>query len=75
MSELTEAPERWAGLWQTAAPTARWVIWNTDGTSMVFDRELNMPAEVADSDLREVLRRMRAAGAPEDDEYPGRACA
>lgn len=28
---------------------------------MVFDRELNMPAEVADSDLREVLRRMREA--------------
>lgn len=73
MSERTEARERWAGLWQT--PAARWVIWNTGGTSMVFDRELNMPAEVADSDLREVLRRMREAGAPEDDEYPGRACA
>lgn len=73
MSERPNGPGGSTNLWQRPAP-ARWVIWNTGRESMVFDRELNIPAEVADADLHEVLRRMRAAGVPEGDEYPGRAC-
>ncbi|WP_406864824.1 hypothetical protein ABZO31_32020 [Streptomyces sp. HUAS MG47] len=41
---------------------------------MVFDREFNIPVDVDDAVLGEVLRRMREAGAPETDGYPGRPC-
>lgn len=41
---------------------------------MVFDRELNLPVDIDDHVLDEVLRRMRAAGVPESDAYPGRPC-
>ncbi|MFD9503318.1 hypothetical protein [Streptomyces sp. NPDC060035] len=74
MSERPDGPGRRTNLWQTPAAPDRWVIWNTGGESMVFDKELNIPAEVSDADLRDVLRSMRAAGVPEDDEYPGRPC-
>jgi hypothetical protein len=41
---------------------------------MVFDKECNIPYDVDDADLAEVLRRMRGAGVPEFDDYPGRRC-
>lgn len=63
-----------APLWQPPLTPPRWVIWRSADGTMVFDRELNCPAPVDDTDLREVLRRMRDAGAPEYADYPGRAC-
>jgi hypothetical protein len=43
---------------------------------MVFDRDVNCPVDIDDEAvLCEVLRRMRAAGVPESDGYPGRPCA
>lgn len=53
----------------------RWVIWHAGaGDSFVFDREFNMPVDVDDALLGEVLCRMREVGAPEGDTYPGRPC-
>ncbi|MER5966000.1 hypothetical protein [Streptomyces sp. NPDC002057] len=66
--------ERFAPLWDAPASPPRWVIWHPDTDTMVFDRELNLPVHVDDASLDEVLRRMREAGVPESDEYPGRAC-
>ncbi|WP_306338439.1 hypothetical protein [Streptomyces sp. KL118A] len=53
----------------------RYVLWNTAGETLVFDRRINCPADVGDEALPEVLRRMREAGVPETDAYPGRPCA
>ncbi|MET9651153.1 hypothetical protein ABZZ44_12925 [Streptomyces sp. NPDC006460] len=64
----------WAHLWQPPTSPPRWVIWTAGDDTIVFDRLLNIPAPVADAALPEVLRRMRRAGAPESDDYPGRAC-
>ncbi|WP_149180033.1 hypothetical protein [Streptomyces sp. TRM49041] len=75
MSTPVGTPQRYAHLWEQRATPPRWVIWNTAEESLVFDRALNMPAPVDDSDLDDVVRRMRQAGAPESDEYPGRPCA
>ncbi|MCX4985270.1 hypothetical protein [Streptomyces sp. NBC_00572] len=63
-----------AALWEVPASPPRWVIWHPDADTMVFDRELNLPVHVDDASLDEVLRRMREAGVPESEEYPGRAC-
>ncbi|MGW3668182.1 hypothetical protein [Streptomyces sp. NPDC005141] len=59
-----------------AAPDPlRWVIWHSATEVMVFDRDINGPVLMDDEvTLREVLRRMRAAGVPESDDYPGRRC-
>ncbi|MEU9852650.1 hypothetical protein [Streptomyces sp. NPDC047974] len=64
----------WAHLWRAPEEPPRWVVWTGAGETLVFDVELNVPAPVEDALLPEVLRRMRAAGAPESDAYPGRAC-
>ncbi|WP_405851741.1 hypothetical protein OG361_03225 [Streptomyces sp. NBC_00090] len=74
MSTVGEHVERFAPLWQEPAVPPRWIIWHPDADTMVFDTELNIPVAVDDASLGEVLRRMRAAGAPESDAYPGRAC-
>ncbi|MEU4269112.1 hypothetical protein [Streptomyces sp. NPDC026092] len=67
--------ERHAPLWQGTQGPSRWVIWHAaDGEDIVFDRELNIPAEVEDAELAEVVSRMRRAGVPESDDYPGRPC-
>ncbi|MGW1933138.1 hypothetical protein [Streptomyces sp. NPDC001919] len=50
------------------------MIWAPEPDTMVFDRELNLPVDIDDHVLDEVLRRMRAAGVPESDAYPGRPC-
>ncbi|MFC8965002.1 hypothetical protein [Streptomyces sp. NPDC057094] len=53
----------------------RWVIWHTATETLVFDRDVNGPLGIDDEAvLREVLGRMRAAGVPESDDYPGRPC-
>jgi hypothetical protein len=68
--------ERFSPLWEDEAAQARWVIWHAGaGESLVFDLEFNMPFDVDDAVLGEVLRRMREAGTPETDVYPGRPCA
>ncbi|MFJ6575285.1 hypothetical protein ACWEPZ_09120 [Streptomyces sp. NPDC004288] len=75
MSTPTDALERFAPLWETPADSPRWVIWRAGpGDSLVFDREFNVPYDVDDAVLGEVLRRMREAGLPETDAYPGRPC-
>ncbi|MFJ7203729.1 hypothetical protein ACIQWR_09385 [Streptomyces sp. NPDC098789] len=67
--------EELSPLWEAPAVPPRWVIWHAGrGESMVFDRYFNIPVDVDDAVLGEVLRRMREAGAPESDTYPGRAC-
>ncbi|MFI1415242.1 hypothetical protein ACH4Y0_35730 [Streptomyces sp. NPDC020707] len=49
---------------------------DTAGDVLVFDRDTNCPVDIDDGPTRgEVLRRMREAGVPEGDEYPGRPCA
>ncbi|MET8683358.1 hypothetical protein ABZV77_04010 [Streptomyces sp. NPDC004732] len=53
----------------------RYVIWHTAGETLVFDRRINCPADVGDEALPELLRRLREAGVPETDAYPGRPCA
>ncbi|MER5398054.1 hypothetical protein [Streptomyces sp. NPDC002599] len=53
----------------------RWVIWNSPTGVMVFDRDTNGPLLLDDeSALDEVLSRMREAGVPESDDYPGHPC-
>ncbi|MFJ5778930.1 hypothetical protein [Streptomyces sp. NPDC093094] len=77
MDEVTERQdslEPWAHLWQPPGLPPRWVLWNAQPDTMVFDMELNIPACVDDTLRPEVLRRMRAAGVPETDDYPGRRC-
>ncbi|MFF8606767.1 hypothetical protein ACF06X_12580 [Streptomyces sp. NPDC015346] len=75
MSERTISLDHHSDLWQAPSTPPRWVIWHAgEGEVMVFDREFNIPAEVDDESLEEVLRRMRRAGAPEGDDYPGRPC-
>ncbi|MFF0273297.1 hypothetical protein [Streptomyces sp. NPDC004330] len=66
--------DRFAPLWEAPASPPRWVIWASEPDTMVFDRELNLPVDIDDHVLDEVLRRMRAAGVPESDAYPGRPC-
>ncbi|MFF3214904.1 hypothetical protein ACFYYB_30225 [Streptomyces sp. NPDC002886] len=71
----TNVLERFSPLWEVAETPPRWVIWHAGaGDSFVFDREFNMPVDVDDTLLGEVLCRMREAGAPEGDDYPGRPC-
>ncbi|WP_234102039.1 hypothetical protein, partial [Streptomyces venezuelae] len=55
--------DAFAPLWEAPTSPPRWVIWQPDADTMVFDRELNLPVHVDDASLEEVLRRMRAAGA------------
>ncbi|WP_405710802.1 hypothetical protein OG264_18540 [Streptomyces xanthophaeus] len=75
MSAYVETLERLLPLWQAPDFPPRWVIWQAGGDEvMVFDREFNVPVDVDDAALDEVLRRMREAGAPESADYPGRAC-
>ncbi|MFD9613519.1 hypothetical protein ACFWWS_29605 [Streptomyces sp. NPDC059083] len=75
MSTPTDALERFAPLREPPADSPRWVIWRAgQGDSLVFDREFNVPYDVDDAVLGEVLRRMREAGLPETDAYPGRPC-
>lgn len=53
----------------------RWVIWNSPAGVTVFDRDINGPLLLDDeSALDEVLIRMREAGVPESDDYPGLPC-
>ncbi|MFD9225514.1 hypothetical protein ACFWDI_37145 [Streptomyces sp. NPDC060064] len=76
MSTKADGVERYAHLWQASSYPYQWAIWNTAGESMVFDREINCPVYIDDeATLREVLHRMREAGVPESDDYPGRPCA
>ncbi|NML51060.1 hypothetical protein HHL19_21430 [Streptomyces sp. R302] len=75
MTGRTDGLDAWAHLWRAPEDPPRWVVWAMPGETLVFDVELNVPAPVDDALLPEVLRRMRAAGAPESDAYPGRACA
>ncbi len=74
MTARTDGLGAWAHLWRAPEDPPRWVVWTAAGETLVFDVELNVPAPVEDALLPEVLRRMRAAGAPESDAYPGRAC-
>ncbi|MFB7943082.1 hypothetical protein ACFWIN_38180 [Streptomyces sp. NPDC127049] len=75
MSDRGNVPERFAALWETPTAPPRWVIWHTGADeTMVFDRHANLPVDVDDRLLPEVLRRMRTAGAPETDDYPGGPC-
>lgn len=62
-------------LWQGSPHAPRWVLWETAGDVLVFDRDVNCPVDIDDEEIRdEVLRRMRAVGVPESAEYPGRPC-
>ncbi|MFI9585741.1 hypothetical protein ACIHCQ_28710 [Streptomyces sp. NPDC052236] len=65
--------ERYAALWRTSSEQ-RWVIWTTAEETMVFDRQINCPEDVDEPVLSEVVGRMREAGVPETEEYPGRPC-
>ncbi|MFS8202199.1 hypothetical protein ACLVWQ_26335 [Streptomyces sp. CWNU-52B] len=76
MSTRTDTMETYAHLWQGPPYPRRWVLWDTAGDVLVFDRDANCPVDIDDRAVRgEVLRRMRAAGVPESDDYPGRPCA
>lgn len=67
---------RYAHLWQGPPYPHRWVLWDTGGDTLVFDRDTNCLVDIDDEAVRsEVLRRMREAGVPESDDYPGRPCA
>ncbi|WP_424210819.1 hypothetical protein ACN20G_01245 [Streptomyces sp. BI20] len=53
-----------------------WVVWHADaGETLVFDLEYNVPVDLDEPALGEVLRLMIGSGAPQTGEYPGRACA
>ncbi|MFD3309052.1 hypothetical protein [Streptomyces sp. NPDC058694] len=66
---------RYAHLWQGSPYPHRWVLWDTAGDILVFDRDANGLVDIDDEGVRhEVVRRMRAAGVPESDDYPGRPC-
>ena len=76
MNAPTEDLAPYTHLWQGPAYPPRWVIWHTAADVMVFDRDINCPVHIDDeTTLCEVLRRMRAAGVEESEEYPGRPCA
>ncbi|WLW50955.1 hypothetical protein [Streptomyces sp. YU58] len=75
MSGRAQVAADYGHFWQRDGSRCRWVIWHTAGDTLVFDTETNCPAEIEDpAALPEILRRMRAAGVPESDEYPGRPC-
>ncbi|MFB6519357.1 hypothetical protein [Streptomyces sp. NPDC056401] len=75
MSNQANVLERFSPLWEATEMPPRWVIWHAGaGDSFVFDREFNMPVDVDDTLLGEVLCRMREAGVPEGVDYPGRPC-
>ncbi|MFZ3473496.1 hypothetical protein ACODT3_08755 [Streptomyces sp. 4.24] len=75
MSSQMNVLEKFSPLWEVPAMPPRWVIWHAGaGDSMVFDREFNIPVDVDDAVLAEVMRRMREAGTPESEAYPGRPC-
>ncbi|MFF3614982.1 hypothetical protein [Streptomyces sp. NPDC002580] len=75
MNARTEGTDPYADLAEPSPDPLRWVIWNTTPEAMVFDRDVNCPWLIDDeATLREVLGRMRAAGVPESDGYPGRRC-
>ncbi|MFC8271083.1 hypothetical protein ACFUJR_00765 [Streptomyces sp. NPDC057271] len=75
MSRRTDALAVHSDLWQAPAVPPRWVVRHVrEGEVLVFDRELNIPVDVDDAALVEVVRRMREAGAPESHDYPGRPC-
>ncbi|MCX4903576.1 hypothetical protein [Streptomyces sp. NBC_00878] len=66
----------YAYLWQGSPYPHRWVLWDTVGDILVFDRDTNCLVDIDDDTVRdEVVRRMREAGVPESDDYPGRPCA
>ncbi|MEV0219631.1 hypothetical protein [Streptomyces sp. NPDC050704] len=72
----TDGVERYASLWERSPRPHRWVIWDVPGDVLVFDRDVNCLVDIDDEAVRrEVLRRMREAGVPEGDDYPGRPCA
>ncbi|MFJ2260395.1 hypothetical protein ACIOKD_18960 [Streptomyces sp. NPDC087844] len=80
MSTRVDGVETYAHLWRAPAYPRRWVLWDTaEGVPegvLVFDRGTNCLVDIDEGPLRgEVLRRMREAGVPESDEYPGRPCA
>ncbi|MEW2567380.1 hypothetical protein ACFU9Y_05080 [Streptomyces sp. NPDC057621] len=76
MRTRIDSVETYAHLWQAPEYPRRWVLWDTAGDVLVFDRDTNGPVDIDDGPVRgEVVRRMRAAGVPESDEYPGRPCA
>ncbi|MFD5429522.1 hypothetical protein [Streptomyces sp. NPDC127084] len=75
MSGQMNVLARFSMLWEAPTTPPRWVIWHAGpGEDIVFDRQFNIPVYVDDTVLGEVLHRMRAAGAPESDSYPGRPC-
>ncbi|MFE9443591.1 hypothetical protein ACFYO2_32480 [Streptomyces sp. NPDC006602] len=67
--------QSYAYLWTDDERQLQWVIWNSAAGAEVFDRETNCPLPIDGEEVRRaVLSRMRAAGVPESDEYPGRPC-
>ncbi|MCY0929662.1 hypothetical protein OTB20_26400 [Streptomyces sp. H27-H1] len=75
MSSQTNVLDRLSPLWESTTVPPRWVIWHAAADeSFVFDREFNIPVDVDDAVLGEVLCRMREVGAPESAAYPGRPC-
>ncbi|MCX5001324.1 hypothetical protein OHB05_01600 [Streptomyces sp. NBC_00638] len=75
MSARADGTDPYAGPEGASPDPLRWVIWNSPTEVMVFDRDINGPVPMEDErTLREVLRRMREAGVPESDDYPGLRC-
>ncbi|MFP3986549.1 hypothetical protein U9R90_03410 [Streptomyces sp. E11-3] len=74
MTTRADGIEGYAHLWQAPAGRYRWVLWTTAEETMVFDKEINCPEGIDEPALSEVVRRMREAGVPETDAYPGRSC-
>ncbi|MFI0240516.1 hypothetical protein [Streptomyces sp. NPDC016845] len=75
MSAETDVAECVAELREEPGTPSRWVIWHMSADEVVvFDRRLNIPFDVDEKVLGDVLRRLREAGTPETDAYPGRPC-
>ncbi|MHC0430300.1 hypothetical protein ACX6XY_08930 [Streptomyces sp. O3] len=75
MITRTDGIEGYAHLWQSpGAARHRWVLWDAPEGTLVFDQEINCPESIDEPALGDVVRRMRAAGVPETDAYPGRPC-